>query len=77
MPFCQVSRNDRARGRNYSCVVEHMMSGNQYFGCGLLNRSSFQMPDELNKYISTSGELKTREEQQVQRDIKGEGMGDC
>ena len=75
MPLCQISRVDRARGRDYSCVMEHKLLQNEYIGCGFLNRSSFMMPDNLKKYIPTRGKAKKREEQhekeeEVQRQVK-------
>ena len=37
MPLCQVSRVDTNACRQYSCIVEHKMSGNKFIGCGKIH----------------------------------------
>lgn len=34
MHICQISRVDKNADRQYSCIVEHTLSGNMVIGCG-------------------------------------------
>ena len=48
MPLCKVSRVDKNTGRQYSCIVEHQLSGNKFIGCGKIpHRTHFILPDEM------------------------------
>ena len=63
MPLCQVSRVDTNAGRQYSCIVEHKLSGNKFIGCGKIpHRTHFILPDEMKKFIQTRSQLQRREE---------------
>lgn len=48
MPVCKVSR-----GRDLTCLDEHLCSTNEYIGCGMLVRSAFRMPPDLLQYRKT------------------------
>jgi hypothetical protein len=63
MPLCQASRVDKNAGRQYSCIVEHHLSGNKFIGCGKIpHRTHFILPDDMKKFIPTRSQLQQREE---------------
>ena len=76
MPLCQVNRTDRARGRNYSCIVEHGMSHDEYIGCSFIARSAFVMPDHKKKYIPTRTIIQ-RNQEDVQKKKEMSRKGGC
>ena len=54
MPLCRKDHRQEP-SRNVSCLVEHRCSGNEYLGCGILNRAKKEwiMPNHLKVFHAT------------------------
>jgi len=79
MPLCQVSRADKNAGRDYSCIVEHKLSGNKFIGCGKIpHRTHFILPDEMKKFIPTRSQVQKREQHRnKKRKNREKSEGSC
>jgi hypothetical protein len=63
MPLFQVSRLDKYAGRNFTCIVKHNMSENEFIGCGKIpHRTHFCLPEQLKKFAPTRSQQQRREE---------------
>jgi len=63
MPVCKIGR-----GREQTCLDEHLCSINENIGCGYLVRSSFFMPQDLLRYRRTKSMVaasKTKKKKQT------------